>query len=239
MEKERILIVEDEFEIADLVRDYLMMEGYEVTHAKDGQEGLALFQKENPTLTVLDLMLPKLDGMELCRLIRSRSMTPIIMMTAKKSETDKIIGLGIGADDYITKPFSPSELVARIKAQLRRYRHFSQHAPLHQDILTFGDLTIDAKEYKVLMKDHPIELSAREFQILHLLASHEGQVFTKEQLFDKVWGYDHMGDFNTLMVYMRKLREKIESDPSNPIFLRTVWGVGYKFDGGDGSSWGD
>ncbi|SFF92616.1 DNA-binding response regulator, OmpR family, contains REC and winged-helix (wHTH) domain [Halobacillus alkaliphilus] len=239
MEKERILVVEDEFEIADLVRDYLVMEGYEVMHAKDGQEGWDLFQKENPTLTVLDLMLPKLDGMELCRLIRSRSMIPIIMMTAKKSESDKIIGLGIGADDYITKPFSPSELVARIKAQLRRYRHFSQDAYLHQDILTFGDLTIDASEYKVRIKDHPIELSAREFQILNLLASHAGQVFTKEQLFDKIWGYDHMGDFNTLMVYMRKLREKIEVDPSNPVYLRTVWGVGYKFEGGVESSWGD
>ncbi|MFC7321492.1 response regulator transcription factor [Halobacillus campisalis] len=230
MSFDRILIVEDEIELAELVRDYLEKEGFEVIHAKDGEEGLQQFQDADPSLVILDLMLPKMDGMELCRRMRSKAMLPIIMMTAKGSDTDKIVGLGIGADDYITKPFSPSELVARVKAHLRRYRYYSEPSK-EQQSLTFGDLVIDPDEYKVTLRGQVVELSAREFKLLYVLASHRSQVFTKDQLFDKVWGYDHLGDFNTLTVYIRKIREKIEPDPSLPKYIKTVWGVGYKFEG--------
>ena len=229
--EETILLVEDEKEIVELVRDYLVMEGFRVIIAYDGEDGLKQFIDQQPTLAVLDLMLPKLDGMELCRKIRVQSTIPIVMMTAKKSETDKIIGLGIGADDYITKPFSPGELVARIKAHIRRYKHFVVPPSEQKEVLTFKHLVLDIKEYSVLAFGEPVELSAREFKLLHTLANHRGQVFSKEQLFDKLWGYNHMGDFNTLTVYIRKIREKIERDPSNPEFIKTVWGVGYKFDG--------
>ncbi|GGF14871.1 DNA-binding response regulator [Halobacillus andaensis] len=226
----RILIVEDEIELAELIKDYLEKEGFEVTHAIDGEEGLQQFQDTDPSLVILDLMLPKMDGMELCRRMRSKAMMPIIMMTAKGSDTDKIVGLGIGADDYITKPFSPSELVARVKAHIRRYRYYSE-PPNQQQSLKFGNLIIDPNEYKVTLNGQVIDLSAREFKLLHVLASNRGQVFTKDQLFDKVWSYDHMGDYNTLTVYIRKIREKIEHDPSNPVYIKTVWGVGYKFKG--------
>lgn len=230
MSRERILIVEDETELAELVRDYLEREGYEVNHAKDGEEGLQLFSTVDYSLIILDLMLPKMDGMEVCRRIRNKSMLPIVMMTAKGSDTDKIVGLGIGADDYITKPFSPSELTARVKAHLRRYRYYSEPSN-EQHALTFEDLVIDPNQYTVKLRGQVIDVSAREFKLLYVLASHKGQVFSKDQLFDKVWDYDHMGDYNTLNVYIRKLREKIEPNPSRPVYIKTIWGIGYKFEG--------
>ena len=231
MEEDLILIVEDEREIAELVRDYLEAEGYRSILAFDGLEGLNQFIEQQPTLAVLDVMMPKMDGIELCRRIRAESNIPIIIMSAKKSDTDKIIGLGIGADDYVTKPFSPGELVARIKAQLRRFKHLSvQKEP--DNVITFPGLEINLKEYTVYSAGNQVELSAKEFQLLAFMAANKGQVFTKEQLLENVWGYQHVGDTNTITVYVRKLREKIEPDPSEPKYIKTVWGIGYKFDGG-------
>ncbi|MFD1736505.1 response regulator transcription factor [Bacillus salitolerans] len=231
MEKDTILIVEDEREIGELVRDYLHIDGYKVILSFDGEDGMLAFEKEQPSLVVLDIMLPKLNGIEVCRKIRSVSNIPIIMMSAKKSDTDKIIGLGIGADDYITKPFSPSELVARIKAQLRRYHQFSVQSIPQNRTLKVQDLEIDIQGYNVYVSGNQIELSGKEFQLLHYLAANTGQVFSKEQLFNQIWGYDTYGDMNTVTVYIRKIREKIEFDPSNPTYIKTVWGIGYKFDG--------
>ncbi|MDG5788442.1 response regulator transcription factor [Evansella sp. AB-P1] len=227
--EDTILIVEDEKEIGELVRDYLNVNDFHVVLAKDGEEALSIFKQENPILIVLDIMLPKLDGIEVCRTIRKVSNVPIIMMSAKKSETDKIIGLGIGADDYIAKPFSPGELVARIKAQLRRYKEFSGFPK--NKILKFGPLLIDEDGYSVSVGEKKVDLSAKEFEILHFMASNKGQVFSKEQLFSKIWGYDSYGDISTVTVYIRKIREKIEENPSRPAFILTVWGIGYKFDG--------
>ncbi|OIJ15207.1 DNA-binding response regulator [Anaerobacillus arseniciselenatis] len=228
---ETILIVEDEKELGELVRDYLKVEGYNVILAFDGAEALNVFQREAPLLIVLDIMLPKIDGIEVCRTIRSKSNVPILLVSAKKSETDKIIGLGIGADDYITKPFSPGELVARIKAHLRRYNHYSSPKEIKKT-LAFGELEIDEKGFMIKIAGIPVDFSAKEFQLLHFLATNKGQVFSKEQLFDKVWGYDSYGDMNAVTVYVRKIREKIEGNPSKPKYIKTVWGVGYKFDGG-------
>ncbi|WP_368505581.1 response regulator transcription factor [Alkalihalophilus sp. As8PL] len=231
MSKDLILIVEDEREIGELVRDYLLLEGFQVCLAEDGESGFDLFKKKKPLLVVLDIMLPKMDGIEVCRRIRQESTIPIVMMSAKQSETDKIIGLGIGADDYLTKPFSPSELVARIKAQVRRYKHFSSGKEEDSLVIEIGDLVINEREYKVTVRGLNREVSATEFKLLQFLAAHRGQVFTKEHLVEQIWGYDHVGDFNSLMVYIRKLREKIEVDPSKPAYIKTVWGIGYKFDG--------
>ncbi|CAM3857751.1 response regulator transcription factor [Mesobacillus thioparans] len=231
MEEDLILIVEDEREIAELVQDYLEAEGYKCVLAFNGVEGLELFFQLRPTVAVLDVMLPKMDGIELCRRIRGESNIPIIIMSAKKSETDKIIGLGIGADDYVTKPFSPGELVARIKAQLRRFKHLSLQKEQEQTI-RYPGLEIHLKEYMVVAGGKQVELSAKEFQLLAFLAGNKGQVFSKEQLLENVWGYQHVGDANTITVYVRKLREKIEPNPSEPIYIRTVWGIGYKFEGG-------
>ncbi|XKE59726.1 response regulator transcription factor [Sutcliffiella horikoshii] len=232
MEENLILIVEDEPEIAELVQDYLEADGYRSILASDGLEGLDRFFQHQPMVAVLDVMLPKMDGIELCRRIRAESNIPIIIMSAKKSETDKIIGLGIGADDYVTKPFSPGELVARIKAQLRRFKHLSGQIE-NENTLKYTGLEINLKEYTVHAEGRQVELSAKEFQLLAYMAANKGQVFSKEQLLEKVWGYQHIGDTNTITVYVRKLREKIELNPSEPKFIKTVWGVGYKFDGGN------
>jgi two-component system, OmpR family, response regulator VicR len=230
MQEDTILIVEDEIEIGELVRDYLNAHGFNVVLAHDGEEGINQFRNVSPILVVLDVMLPKVNGIDVCRTIRIDSNIPIIMISAKKSETDKIIGLGIGADDYIAKPFSPGELVARIKAQLRRYKEFSNHTKTNST-LTFGELEIDGKGFNVTISGEKVDLSAKEFQLLHYMAKSQGQVFSKEQLFEKIWGYDNYGDINAVTVYIRKIREKIEENPSRPKFIATVWGVGYKFEG--------
>ncbi|MFA9559006.1 response regulator transcription factor [Evansella sp. AB-rgal1] len=232
MRNNTILIIEDEKEIGELVRDYLLVHGYEVVLAQDGEEGLQEFTNRQPALVVLDVMLPKKSGIDVCREIRGVSHVPIIMMSAKKSETDKIIGLGIGADDYIAKPFSPGELVARMKAQLRRFHDFSVSKSVEtEDMITEENLKIDAKGYNVTVSGRKVELSAKEFQLLYFMAKNKGQVFSKEQLFDRIWGYDSYGDMNAVTVYIRKIREKIEETPSQPKFIVTVWGVGYKFVG--------
>lgn len=228
--QDTILVVDDEREIGELIRDYLAAEGFSVVLAFDGQQGWEMYGKHQPHLAVLDIMLPKLDGMELCRRIRSESSIPILMLSAKKGETDKILGLGLGADDYVTKPFSPGELAARIKAQLRRVQQLSVPAASGSR-LAAGGLEIDWKAYTVTLNSRPLNLSAKEFELLKFLAMHPSQVFTREQLFDQVWGYHDFGDINTVTVHIRKIREKLEADPSNPKFIKTVWGVGYKFEG--------
>lgn len=229
MPNERILIVDDEIELANIVRDYLRAEGFIVEIASNGASAVNVFETFKPQLILLDIMLPDYDGMEVCRRLRSNSNIPIIMLSAKNSDIDKILGLGLGADDYISKPFSPGELVARVKAHLRRYVNQFFEEPVKH--LKFGTLEIDDKAYTVSVNNKKVDLAAKEFEILSFLAHHPLQVFTREQLFNQVWGFDEYGDINTVTVHIRKIREKIEQNPSQPTFIKTVWGVGYKFDG--------
>jgi len=231
MAQERILVVDDEKEIAELIRDYLENEGFEVKLSFDGEQAMESFRGFDPQLVILDIMMPKIDGMEVCRMIRAESAVPILMLSAKKGDIDKILGLGLGADDYITKPFVPGELIARVKANLRRYIHLSGNRD-RSTPLKFGSLEINLKSYNVFLNGRGIDLSGKEFEVLRLLATHPGQVFSREQIFNQIWGYEEYGDLNTVTVYVRKIREKIEQEPAKPRFIKTVWGVGYKFDGG-------
>ncbi len=226
MNPDRILVVEDEPMVAEVVERYLRRDGYEVALARDGLAALESFDKLQPDLIVLDLMLPGLDGMEVCRRIRGRSSVPILMLTARGEEVDKLLGLEIGADDYVTKPFSPRELAARVKVILRR----AGRPQAEGDTLRFEDLRINAKTRVVEGTGGKITLTAREFDLLHLLASHPGQVFTRDQLLDRVWDFEFPGDDSTVTVHIRRLRAKVETDPSRPRHLKTVWGVGYKFE---------
>ncbi|MFN4215379.1 response regulator transcription factor [Exiguobacterium sp.] len=227
MERQTILIVEDEIEIGQLLSDYLTMEGYAVHIAQDGQEGIEAMERVHPDLVILDIMLPRISGIEVCQRIRQHSKIPIIMLSAKGEDSDKVIGLGIGADDYVSKPFSPSVLVARVKAHLRRYTTYHETT---QDVLTFPGLHIDLSRHFVKVGEREVDLLPKEFQLLVCLAEHAGQVFSKEQLLDCVWGYTYCGDGNTVTVHIRRLREKVEEDSSNPKWIKTVWGVGYKFE---------
>lgn len=232
MQHEKIMIVEDEKEIAELLRDFLKEEQFEVSIVNDGEEAIRLFKEHQPQLMILDIMLPKLNGMEVCRVIRSESSIPIIMLSAKQSDIDKILGLGLGADDYVVKPFSPSEVVARVKAQLRRANQLSltsQQTPW----IKYSDFEINAEAYEIKVRNKSIQCSAKEFQVLRFFALHPNQVLTREQIYRHVWGFDEYGgDMNTVTVHIKKIREKIEEDPSNPVYIKTIWGVGYKFDGG-------
>jgi DNA-binding response OmpR family regulator len=226
-EAERILVVEDERMVAEVVERYLRRDGYDVSVVHDGVEACEAYEKALPDLVVLDLMLPKMDGMEVCRRIRSAGDTPIIMLTARAEELDKLLGLGLGADDYVTKPFSPRELVARVRTVLRR----AGRTPVaNSDILRYGELRIDRRGRSVENGGRRVDLTAREFDLFYYLASHPGQVFSREQLMDAVWDYTYAGDAETVTVHMRRLRTKVETDASRPRFLKTVWGVGYKFD---------
>lgn len=230
MANEKILVVDDEKDLCMIVCDYLKNEQYNVEASYDGQDALNKFNLYKPDLVILDIMLPKIDGMEVCRSIRSKSKVPIIMLSAKSGDVDKILSLGLGADDYITKPFSPGELVARVKAHLRRYTSLSGNE--HEDnILDFGDLVINNSSYTVTYKGENVILSAKEFELLSFLASNPYQVFTREQLYDKIWGFGDYGDITTVTVHIRKIREKIEENPASPVYIKTVWGVGYKFEG--------
>lgn len=227
MADERVLVVEDEPMVAEVVERYLRRDGYTVSVVHDGDKAMDVFERFQPDLIVLDLMLPGLDGAEICRRVRARSQASIIMLTARGEETDKIVGLGMGADDYVTKPFSPRELAARVKAVLRRAKN---NVEAEGDHLRFGDLRINGRTRKV--EDHrgPIELTAREFDLLFHLASYPEQVFSREQLLDAVWDLEFPGDASTVTVSIRRLRSKVETDPSRPRHLKTVWGVGYKFE---------
>jgi DNA-binding response OmpR family regulator len=230
MANEKVLIVDDEMELAEIVGDYLKAEGYKVSLCFDGEQALGAFSSFNPQLVILDVMLPKVDGMEVCRALRSKSEIPVIMLSARSGDIDKILALGLGADDYMTKPFSPGELVARVKAQLRRYTRMSVPHDESSN-LQFGSLSIDEKSYTAEVDGKDANLAAREFELLIFMAKHPGQVFTREQLFNQIWGFDEYGDINTVTVHIRKIREKLEKDPANPVYIKTVWGVGYKFDG--------
>ena len=236
MANEKILVIDDEEDLNLIVCDYLKNEQYDVESSLDGQDGLFKFGKFKPDLVILDIMLPKIDGMEVCRSIRSESKVPIIMLSAKNGDMDKILSLGLGADDYITKPFSPGELVARVKAHLRRYSCFSgnqgkKNSQGIKDILDFGDLVINNSSYTVTFKGKNVVLAAKEFELLSFLAANPYQVFTREQLYDRIWGFSDYGDITTVTVHIRKIREKIEESPAYPVYIKTVWGVGYKFEG--------
>jgi len=229
MKKTKILIVEDEPSIAEVVSLYLERADYEVTVIGDGQAALDWLQLYTPDLVVLDLMLPHVDGLEITRWLRSRSDTPIIMLTARREETDRILGLEMGADDYVVKPFSARELVSRVKAVLRRTSG-SSAASGGEQTLTFDDLSIDPKTRLVTVGAEEKTLTAREFDLLLVLARHPRQVFSRDQLLDQVWGISEYIDPSTVTVHIRRLREKLESDPSKPHHIQTVWGVGYKFE---------
>ncbi|HEY3083622.1 MAG TPA: response regulator transcription factor [Chloroflexota bacterium] len=224
---ERILVVDDEPIVTEVVEKYLLREGFRVTVVRDGGAALAAAESESPDLIVLDLMLPGVDGLEVCRRVRAASQVPIIMLTAKDEESDKILGLGLGADDYVAKPFSPRELVARIRAVLRRA---ATRAPAPGDQLRYSTLKISPGGRIVEVGERAVDLTAKEFDLLYFLARNAGQVFSREQLLDQVWDYHFVGDASTVTVHVRRLREKIEPDPVRPRYVKTVWGVGYKFD---------
>ncbi|MDO3675900.1 response regulator transcription factor [Paenibacillus ehimensis] len=224
-----ILIIEDETSIAELERDYLEINGFQVDMEHSGDEGLKKALTGKYDLIILDLMLPKVDGFEICRKIRDKHDIPILMVSAKKEEIDKIRGLGLGADDYIIKPFSPGELVARVKAHLSRYeRLLGSRAPQTEEIRIRG-LLIDKSSRRVFVNNQEVTFTTREFDLLTFLASNPNRVFSKDQLFEHIWGYDSVGDIATVTVHIHKLRDKIEQDPSNPQYIDTIWGAGYRF----------
>lgn len=224
----KILIIEDERLIAELQRDYLEIDGFEVTIAGDGETGLKLALERDFDLVLLDLMLPRRNGFEICREIRERKNIPILMVTAKKEDIDVVRGLGLGADDYITKPFKPAELVARVKAHLNRYERLVGSKDKRSEIHLRG-LSIDIDSRRVFKNKEEVFLTTKEFDLLHYLASHPNRVFSKDQLFEQIWGIDALGDTQTVTVHVRKLREKIEADPAEPQLIETVWGAGYRF----------
>ena len=221
-----ILIVEDEQPIVDILKFILEKEGYKVIAALDGNEGLKLALQKEPDLILLDIMLPGIDGYEVCRKVREKSSVPIIMLTARDEEVDKVLGLELGADDYITKPFSNRERMARIKANLRR---ISNDGDAASDITRIGNLSIDGSRYEVIKNNEVIDLTLREFELVKFLAQQQGKIFSREMLLEKVWGYDYYGDVRTVDVTVRRLREKIEDDPANPTYIITKRGVGYYF----------
>lgn len=224
-----ILVVDDEKPIADILQFNLIKEGYKVICAYDGDEALEKVEEIKPDLMLLDIMLPKRDGIEVCREVRKKYDIPIIMLTAKDSEIDKVLGLELGADDYVTKPFSTRELIARVKANMRRHQSTiatEEQEETSSDIVV-GSLVIQPEAYLVLKRDEAIELTHREFELLHYLAKHIGQVMTREHLLQTVWGYDYFGDVRTVDVTIRRLREKIEDNPSHPAWIVTRRGVGY------------
>jgi DNA-binding response OmpR family regulator len=220
-----VLVVDDEPTIREIVVAYLRREGYRTQEAADGNRARELLEAGSPDLVVLDVMLPGTDGLELCRWIRSRSKTPVIMLTARGEESDRIVGLELGADDYVTKPFSPRELAARVRTVLRR----AGPAPVEQERLAFDGLVLDAAARELTRDAKPIRLTAKEFDLLWFMASHPRRVFSRDDLMRRIWGYSAALDTGTLTVHVRRLREKLEDDPSHPRHLETVWGVGYRF----------
>lgn len=229
MELKKVLIIEDEKSISDIIKFNLVKEGFEVETAFDGQEGLYKAEQTNPDLILLDVMLPLLDGFQVCKKIRETSMVPILMLTAKEEEVDKVLGLELGADDYITKPFGMRELVARIKANIRRTDALDHSKTEPEDIQGFGNLEIDMNRYEVRKNGIPLELTLREFELLKYLAEKENKVFSREQLLEEVWGYEYYGDIRTVDVTVRRLREKLEDDSSDPKYILTKRGIGYYF----------
>ncbi len=231
---QKILIVDDEPHIVELVKYNLLQEGYDVLTAHEGSEAVARSRQERPDLIILDIMLPYVDGLEVCRQIRRESSVPIIMLTAKDGELERVVGLEIGADDYVTKPFSPRELVARVRAILRRTTRDA--GPGIPEPLRSGGLTLDPTTHEVELTGRQVDLTAKEFELLRLLISHPNRVFTRDFLLEHIWGYDYYGSTRTVDMHISRLREKIEDDPASPTFIVTVRGVGYKFKGPEAGS---
>ncbi|MCH9638444.1 MAG: response regulator transcription factor [Betaproteobacteria bacterium] len=228
--KKNILIVEDQQDIANLVKMHLLDIQCDVTLATDGNEGLQQAETNRFDLIILDLMLPGVDGLEICRHIRRQSVyTPVLMLTSKSTELDRVLGLEVGADDYLTKPFSILELVARVKAMFRRIEALNRESADSQVKQTFGELSINIEKHQVMLRDHLVELTAKEFELLMQFISSPGRVYTRSQLLDLVWGYGHEGYEHTVNSHINRLRAKIEKDPAHPDYILTVWGVGYKF----------
>ena len=225
----RILIVEDEVAIADLEKDYLELSGFEVEIENDGTKGLERALHEEFDLFILDLMLPGVDGFEICKKIREIKNTPILMVSAKKDDIDKIRGLGLGADDYVTKPFSPSELVARVKAHLARYERLIGSNMPQNDIIEIRGIKIDKTARRVWVNGEEKQFTTKEFDLLVFLAKHPNRVYTKEELFKEIWEMDSVGDIATVTVHIKKIREKIEYNTSKPQYIEIIWGVGYRF----------
>jgi DNA-binding response OmpR family regulator len=225
----KILIVEDEAIVADVVSRYLRRDGFQVVIASDGQAALEIAREQSPDLVLLDLMLPKIDGLEVCRRLRAISSVPIIVVTAKGDEADRIVGLELGADDYVSKPFSPRELVARVRAVLRRTKQTAPSA-VTEGTVHVGPILIDPAGRYATVENEPVELTAKEFDLLWFMVRNVGQVFSRTQLLDQVWDYEYFGDESTVTVHIHRLRSKIEPDPVRPRYLKTVWGVGYKLE---------
>lgn len=225
----RILVVEDEQEIAELEKDYLELSGFEVEIASDGQEGLEKALGGEFSLIILDIMLPKVDGFEICKKIREERNIPVIMVSAKKDDIDKIRGLGLGADDYMTKPFSPSELVARVKAHLARYERLVGSGKNENQIIEIRGIKIDKTARRVYVNDEEKTFTTKEFDLLCFLAQNPNHVYTKEELFKEIWDMESIGDIATVTVHIKKIREKIEINTSKPQYIETIWGVGYRF----------
>lgn len=226
----RILVIEDEQAIADLERDYLELSGFDVDIEHDGKTGMKKALSRHYDMYILDVMLPGIDGFEICSKIRNLRDTPIIMVSARKEDIDKIRGLGLGADDYMTKPFSPSELVARVKAHMARYRRLTNSDDNGTDrSITIRGLRMDPESHRVWVNGEEKNLTTKEFEVLFFLAEHPNHVFTKEELFRRVWNMDSYGDIATVTVHVKKVRDKIEKDKNNPEYIETIWGVGYRF----------
>ena len=221
MKAKKVLIIEDEVSISEIIKFNLLKEGYEIETAYNGEEGLKKALNLKFDLVLLDIMLPHVDGFQVCRKIRESSNVPIIMLTAKEEEVDKVLGLELGADDYITKPFGMRELIARIKANIRRTEFSSDSNDSHSKITNYGNITIDMTKYEVRKNEKPLELTLREFELLKYLAEQENQVFSREQLLEEVWGYEYYGDIRTVDVTIRRLREKVEDDPGEPKYIMT------------------
>lgn len=224
-----ILIVDDEEPIQELLKFNLEKEGYTVLVAYDGPSALRIVEEKRPDLVILDVMLPGMDGMEVCNQLRQNSISrdiPVIMLTAKVEEIDKVLGLELGADDYLTKPFSPRELLARIRARLRRIKPQAE-----ENELVRGDLRIDLDRFKVLVRGEEVELTPKEFELLRVLATHPGKVYSRDELLEQVWGYEYLGDTRTVDVHVRHLRQKVERDSSNPEYIETLRGIGYRLKG--------
>lgn len=224
----RLLIAEDDLEIAMLERDYLEMEGYEVTVVDNGQQAVTQALKGDYSLLLLDLMLPGCSGYDVCRLIRDRIDVPILMVTARTESVDKIRGLGLGADDYIAKPFDPAELVARVKAHLNRYARLTGGGQGEPEVLDLGRVQILPRSWRVLKDGQEVKMPNREFALLKFLAEHPNTVFSKEKLFETIWGYEYVGDSATVTVHIGRIRDKVEDDPARPRLIETVWGAGYR-----------
>lgn len=226
---EKILIVEDEVDLSKMVGKYLSNEGFEISEAHDGREALNKFERFKPQLVLLDIMLPKLDGMEVCRIIRSESQVPVIMLSAKNGDLDKVLSLGLGADDYITKPFSAMELIARVKAHIRRYVNYLPETKKEEkNVISIGELEINISAYSAVVKGEVLNLTSKEFEILKFLCSNPNQVFSKEQIYEKIWGFNEYGEINSVVVYVNRLREKLGVRGID--YIKTVWGVGYKLE---------